>query len=284
MAQLATKRIMADIKNFNKSGLDSQGIFINYSDEDIYQMNALIFGPKDTPYAHGNYLFDIIFPKDYPLNPPSVKFDTYGKNIRFNPNLYVNGKVCLSILGTWAGPGWTSCCTLSTVLLSIQSLLHEHPIQNEPGWEKCSDVRSDNYNRIIEYGNVCVSVIDTLEKPSRTYDVFKDIMKKNLFENKEYFINYFEKNKKKQGTLMTSSIYSMKIIPEYDYYYDKLLTILSIDTTIKVSPNKPKIKMRKVPKEPATLFDVGTIKEGFNGIKYIVKITPKGNKRWNKYN
>ena len=71
MAQLATKRIMADIKNFNKSGLNEQGIFINYSDDNIYQMNALIFGPKDTPYANGNYLFDIKFPKDYPMKPPN---------------------------------------------------------------------------------------------------------------------------------------------------------------------------------------------------------------------
>ena len=26
--------------------------------------------------------------------------------VRFNPNLYNCGKVCLSLLGTWSGPGW----------------------------------------------------------------------------------------------------------------------------------------------------------------------------------
>jgi hypothetical protein len=26
--------------------------------------------------------------------------------VRFNPNLYSDGKVCLSLLGTWSGPGW----------------------------------------------------------------------------------------------------------------------------------------------------------------------------------
>jgi len=218
---------MADIKNFNKSGLNEQGIFINYSDDNIYQMNALIFGPKDTPYANGNYLFDIKFPKDYPMKPPSVRFETYGHSIRFNPNLYVNGKVCLSILGTWAGPGWTSCCTLSTVLLSIQTLLHEYPIQNEPGWETCKDVRSDSYNKIIEYGNVCVSVIDNIENTARSYKVFTDIMIKNLIINKEYFINYLEKNMKKHRVLLTSSIYSMSLMPEYEYYYNKLMVLLN---------------------------------------------------------
>ena len=66
----------------------------------------------------------------------------------------------------------------------------------------------------------------------------------------------------------------MKIVPEYDYYYDKLLTILSSDTSIKVSPNKPKIKNRKVPNEPAKCFEENTIKDGMDGNKYIVKITP----------
>ena len=54
---------------------------------------------------------------------------TLNNQIRFNPNLYKNGKICVSILNTWSGP--TTACTLSGVLLSIQSLLNERPIQNE---------------------------------------------------------------------------------------------------------------------------------------------------------
>ena len=67
-----------------------------------------------------------------------------GMLIIVNPNLYENGKVCLSILGTWSGPGWTTACTLSSVLLSIQSLLNENPIHNEPGWE------NENGEKIIK--------------------------------------------------------------------------------------------------------------------------------------
>jgi len=43
-----------------------------------------------------------------------------------------------------------------------------------------------------------------------------------------------------------------------------------------------KKNIRKVPNEPAKKFDEGTIKEGLDGNKYIIKITLKGNKRWNK--
>ena len=37
-----------------------------------------------------------------------VTFLTTGcGTVRFNPNLYADGKVCLSLLGTYDGPRWT---------------------------------------------------------------------------------------------------------------------------------------------------------------------------------
>ena len=32
-----------------------------------------------------------------------LTIDLAGNAVRFNPNLYAEGKVCLSILGTWPG-------------------------------------------------------------------------------------------------------------------------------------------------------------------------------------
>jgi len=55
--------------------------------------------------------------------------------VRFNPNLYANGKVCLSTLGTWSGPSWSPALSLAAVLISIQSLMTESPYTNEPGYE-----------------------------------------------------------------------------------------------------------------------------------------------------
>ena len=49
--------------------------------------------------------------------------------MRFNPNLYNCGKVCLSLLGTWSGPGWDpKTSTLLQVLISIQSLIMVAPL------------------------------------------------------------------------------------------------------------------------------------------------------------
>ena len=96
MSQLS-KRIWKDIKVFNNSNLNENGIYCDFDDRDIHNVKVLIIGPEDTPYEYGYYLFRLRFPFNYPLEPPKVTFMTQGHNIRFNPNLYTNGKVCLSI-------------------------------------------------------------------------------------------------------------------------------------------------------------------------------------------
>lgn len=109
-------------------------IFVRAVEGRLDLLRALIIGPQDTPYANGCFLFDIWL-KDYPNKPPKVKFlTTGGGRVTFNPNLYSSGKVCLSLLGTWDGPGWINAeSTLLQVLVSIQSLIFvPEPMYNEP--------------------------------------------------------------------------------------------------------------------------------------------------------
>lgn len=111
-------------------------------------LKALIIGPEGTPYENGCFIFDIFLPLSYNQTCPLVKtMTTNGGKFRYNPNLYAHGvsgatelrltrqKVCLSLPGTWAGPGWIAGhSTLLQVLISIQSLiLCEEPYLNEPG-------------------------------------------------------------------------------------------------------------------------------------------------------
>ena len=70
----------------------------------------MIVGPEGTPYQHGFYFFDVQFSDTYPMKPPYVSFKTGDGRVRFNPNLYVEGKVCLSILGTWSALRTTRQC------------------------------------------------------------------------------------------------------------------------------------------------------------------------------
>lgn len=176
------KRMHKDIKGYlNSKSMRDQGIFCVFDEDDIMHVRALIVGPEDTPYNYGYYFFDMHFPKEYPFKPPTVKYETRRSNIRFHPNLYASGKVCLSILGTWAGPSWTSAQTLSSVLVTIQSLLVKDPLVNEPYYEvrtKTSGKKHDIYEEIVTFENVNTAIFGMMEKPPSGFEGFLPIMQK----------------------------------------------------------------------------------------------------------
>merc|ERR1711871_1851388 len=96
-AKSVLKRIKKDLRIILRDPLP--GIVVQPGETDLTTINALVIGPSDTPYAGGSFIFRIRMPFDYPNSPPRVKLlTTGGGTVRFNPNLYKNGKVCLSIL------------------------------------------------------------------------------------------------------------------------------------------------------------------------------------------
>ncbi|XP_041087579.1 ubiquitin-conjugating enzyme E2 Z isoform X2 [Polyodon spathula] len=134
-SQQCILRIKRDIMSIYKE--PPPGMFVVPDPHDMTKIHALITGPFDTPYEGGFFLFLFRCPPDYPIHPPRVKLMTTGNStVRFNPNFYRNGKVCLSILGTWTGPAWSPAQSISSVLISIQSLMTENPYHNEPGFEQ----------------------------------------------------------------------------------------------------------------------------------------------------
>ena len=147
------KRVPKDIAMAMDGSLAAEGIYYSAKDDDLTRGYAMIVGPEDTPYAGGLFFFRFFLPTQYPFEPPKVEFCTYDGTTRFHPNLYREGKVCLSILGTWSGPGWVSTMNITTVLLTIQSLLHANPITCEPSYEKlaATDPRSVEYSGFIQH-------------------------------------------------------------------------------------------------------------------------------------
>jgi ubiquitin-protein ligase len=106
----------------------SSSCFVRVDETHIDHWHAMITGPEDTPYEGGCFIFDINCSTNYPQSPPKVLLlTTGGGRVRFNPNLYNCGKVCLSLLGTWqgaAGETWDpNVSSLLQVLVSIQSLI-----------------------------------------------------------------------------------------------------------------------------------------------------------------
>jgi len=144
-------------------------VFALPDEADILHWTGMILGPPGTPYSLGMFHFDLRFPSDYPNSPPKVLITTTsGGQVRFNPNLYSTGKVCLSILGTWraehSGEQWSAVQSVLSVMLSIQSLMHDAPYHNEPSFE-ADDGSGDvqRYNEKILHETLRVAVCEVME-------------------------------------------------------------------------------------------------------------------------
>jgi ubiquitin-conjugating enzyme E2 Z len=219
-------RLVKDIKTIRKTPLIDNGIYYSHDEIDILKGYAMIIGPKDTPYYGGFYFFEIDFPHNYPFSPPKLTYLTNNGHIRFNPNLYTNGKVCISILNTWHGEQWSSCQTITSILLTICSILNNNPLLNEPGITS-SHIDIPNYNRIIRFSNLSVAVCDMISKLRLLpqFEIFYSIMKEDFFKNYDNFIDIIDKHlndETETNKLFIVGFYNLKVLIDYKILKEKI--------------------------------------------------------------
>lgn len=139
-------------------------------------LSVMIKGPNKTPYEDGLFLFDLQLGADYPRSPPLCHYISYSSE-RLNPNLYVEGKVCVSLLGTWMGKGteiWGPNSTLLQLIVSIQGLiLVSEPYYNEAGYEKQTESQqgyenSRTYNELVVL-KLVQSMTEMLNSPPEVF-------------------------------------------------------------------------------------------------------------------
>jgi ubiquitin-protein ligase len=183
LTPLGMKRLAREQIAFAKQHNTTGTVNAVFDAEKAHKAVALVIGPPDTPYSGGFFFFDMAFPDEYPLKPPKLVFKTTDGRVRFHPNLYEEGYVCLSILGTWSGPSWTTACTFDSVLLSIQSLLDSHPIQHEPGHEGQVGPDDVKYSRMITYETLNVAVCGVLENFPKAFECFREQCEKRFIED-----------------------------------------------------------------------------------------------------
>eukprot|EP00198_Chlamydomonas_reinhardtii_P001715 XP_001691051.1 ubiquitin conjugating enzyme family protein [Chlamydomonas reinhardtii] len=157
--------------------LADAAIFLRQDEARTDKMRAVITGPQGTPYEGGLFVFDIFCPAGYPSDPPVMMvYNTGGGKARYNPNLYADGKVCLSLLGTY-NSGHTSekwnpeLSSIYQVLVSIQSqILVDDPMTNEPLSETMAGTsegaaKTAEYNARLQLMVMRHAMVDCLRHP-----------------------------------------------------------------------------------------------------------------------
>uniref|UniRef100_A0A1A9WYQ4 UBIQUITIN_CONJUGAT_2 domain-containing protein n=1 Tax=Glossina brevipalpis TaxID=37001 RepID=A0A1A9WYQ4_9MUSC len=143
------------------------GVWVRGFEDRMDLMSVMIEGPEKTPYEDGIFLFDLQLGSEYPKSPPLCHYISYCSD-RLNPNLYEDGKVCVSLLGTWSGRDtetWGSNSTILQVIVSIQGLiLVDEPYFNEAGYEKQKDTQHGKENSRMYNEMVIIKLIQASTK------------------------------------------------------------------------------------------------------------------------
>ncbi|KAF2737399.1 hypothetical protein EJ04DRAFT_117682 [Polyplosphaeria fusca] len=118
------------------------GILVRTWESRLDLLRVMMIGPSGTPYEYAPFMIDFHLDSQYPTQAPQVFFHSWTDgNGPVNPNLYEDGKICLSLLGTWhtdeRNESWSPAkSTLLQVLVSIQALvLVREPYYNEAGYD-----------------------------------------------------------------------------------------------------------------------------------------------------
>ena len=235
MTKKSRRRLQKDIVEIIKNPLAEHGIYYAHDEQNMLKGYAVVFGPDDSLYRYGAYCFEFKFPTNYPFSPPKLTYMTNDGVTRFHPNLYRNGKVCISILNTWKGEQWTSCQTIKSVLLMLVTLFHNKPLLNEPGIKE-SHHAFKPYNKMITYKNLSIAILKTLKKNKEDRllthmgqcKVFYPIFEKHIKKNKDDILKYIkdlkEKNKKED---LKVSVYNMKCLIDYETLEKEFLEIFN---------------------------------------------------------
>lgn len=165
MSSASAKLLQNQFKKFQSEPVE--GIAVELNDDNLHEWKVYIEGPKETFYEGGIFQLAMKFPSDYPMSPPTVTF----LSDFWHPNVYTDGKVCISILhppgvdemsGELPEERWLPTQTVTTILLSIISLLSA-PNTSSPAnvdssveWRKNPASYKERIRTIVEKANKIV--------------------------------------------------------------------------------------------------------------------------------
>ncbi|EEY14992.1 hypothetical protein D7B24_002040 [Verticillium nonalfalfae] len=123
---------------------DLPGVSVGLVNSNVFEWEVMLMINDDCKYYGGGFFrARLTFPPNFPDMPPSM---TFQNPIPFHPNIYPDGKLCISILHPpgedefayeEASERWSSVRSPESILVSVLSLFHspntESPANVEAG-------------------------------------------------------------------------------------------------------------------------------------------------------
>ncbi|KEZ40539.1 hypothetical protein SAPIO_CDS8447 [Scedosporium apiospermum] len=132
------------------------------NDNNIFEWEVMLMINDDCKYyGGGNFRAHLNFPSNYPLSPPSM---TFQQPIPFHPNIYADGKLCISILHPpgedlygyeSASERWSPVQTPETILLSVISLFYSPNDESPANVEAARLFREERDGKHKEFRKRC---------------------------------------------------------------------------------------------------------------------------------
>ncbi|CAD2083677.1 ubiquitin-conjugating enzyme E2, putative [Plasmodium vinckei] len=125
---MAKNRLLIESREAKKQ--NDPDIFLSHSDYNLYEWEAVIRGPKDSPYEGGKWKLSIKCKNTYPIDPPLITFITKV----FHPNVnFTTGALCMDILKTNWSPAWTIQSLCRAILFLLNEPNAESPLNCDAG-------------------------------------------------------------------------------------------------------------------------------------------------------
>jgi len=130
MAEYGTELLRRQLNDLAKNPIDLVSVGLA-DDSNLFDWEILIMGPDGTLYEGGFFKARLVFPKDFPNMPPTMTFVSE----MWHPNVYEDGKVCISILHPpgedalnsqeSADERWRPILGVEQILMSVISMLND---------------------------------------------------------------------------------------------------------------------------------------------------------------
>jgi len=155
MSTQASARLAKELKELIKNPVGGFKVEV-ISEDNLFEWNVWIEGPQGTDYEGGVFKLIMSFPEEYPIQPPTIRFHSDF----WHPNVYPDGKVCISILHTpdpmnpeeRPEETWRPIQTVESVLVSVCSMLSDPNFSSPANVDASVELRKhpDQYKKKIK--------------------------------------------------------------------------------------------------------------------------------------